>query len=91
MTIRGGFAPDTEVRLPEQDELSSLSKSDLESLIARICSPHGTVVRVVIHPASTHPKVRAFALVDMSDVTGAKRLAIAFNRPRIGVAVLLPL
>jgi prophage tail gpP-like protein len=70
-------------------DLSALSDKDLEGLVARVCSPYGKVVRVAVHAAHTNPSVRAFALVDMSAVNEAERLAAAFKRPRMGSAVLL--
>ena len=66
-----------------------MSDKDLEGLLARVCSPYGTVVRVAVHAAHTNPNVRAFALVDMSAVNEAEKLAAAFKRPRMGSAVLL--
>jgi hypothetical protein len=70
-------------------DLAALSDKDLEGIVTRICSPYGKVVRVAVHSAHANPNVRSFALVDMSAVSEAERLAIAFKRPRMGSAVLL--
>jgi len=77
------------VELPITPDLSALCDKELESLVARVCSPYGTVVKVAVHGAHANPGVRPFALVDMSEVSEAERLAAAFNRPRMGSAVLL--
>ena len=74
-----------------QDDLYGLSKKDLESVIARVCSDYGTVIRLMVHAAQAYLNWRAFALVDMSEAKEAERLATAFERTRAGTAVLLPL
>lgn len=83
-TVRAGDA-----ERPITPDLGPLSDKDLEVLVTRICSTYGKVVRVAVHSANTNPNVRAFALVDMSAVSEAERLAAAFRRPRMGSAVLL--
>ena len=72
-----------------QHDLFDLSTEDLESVVTRVCSAYGTVVKVAVHLSRAHLNVRAFALVDMSEPTEAERLAIAFNRRRVGNAVVL--
>jgi hypothetical protein len=42
-----------------------------------------------IRVSQTDLNVRDSALVDMSAIEGAKRLAVAFNRSRTGTTVLL--
>ena len=74
---------------PIAPDLSALSDKDLERAVAGVCSPYGTVVRVAVHTVRTNPGMRPFALVDMSAVNEAERLAAAFRRPRMGSAVLL--
>ena len=69
--------------------LSGLSTADQQGVIARICSEHGTVIRVVLHRTEVRSGLQAFALVDMSDVMGAEQLAAACDRPRMGTAVIL--
>lgn len=71
------------------DDLNSLSASDLEGVVTRACSVYGTVLKVVVHLSHAHLNARAFALVDMSLPEEAERLAAAFNRHRMGAAVLL--
>jgi len=66
-----------------------MSTKDKESAVTRMCSAYGTVIRVVVHLSHAHQGVRAFALVDMSEAEEAERLAVAFNRRRMGTAVLL--
>jgi hypothetical protein len=80
----GGQGPQT-----WQPDLAGLSTEEQQGVIARLCSAHGTVVRVVVHRTKVHSSLQAFALVDMSDVAGADNLASAFSRPRIGNAVIL--
>ena len=70
-------------------ELFDVSTQDLESVVARVCSAYGTVVKVAVHLSHGHQNVRAFALVDMAEPAQAERLAIAFNRRRVGSAVVL--
>ncbi|HZM47374.1 MAG TPA: hypothetical protein VFC14_21325 [Burkholderiales bacterium] len=74
---------------PAMPDLGALSGKDLEGLVARICSPYGNVVRVTVHGANPNATARSFALVDMSAVNEAERLAAAFRRPRMGSSVLL--
>jgi hypothetical protein len=81
--------PSGAAQTPITPDLGNLSDKDLEGLVARVCSPYGTVVKVAVHAAHTNPNVRAFALVDMSAPSEAERLAAAFKRPRMGSAVLL--
>lgn len=70
-------------------DLFDLSTKDLESVVTRVCSAYGTVVKVAVHHSHAHLNVCAFALVDMSGPREAERLAIAFNRQRVGSAVVL--
>jgi len=81
--------PDLPVPLTLAEDLNNLSISDLKSEVARVCSAYGTVVKVVVHRSHAHTSVRAFALVDMSLIEEAERLAVAFNRHTMGTAVLL--
>ena len=81
--------PGEAVPLTLAEDLSNLSLSDLKMEVARVCSAYGTVVRVVVHRSHAHTSVRAFALVDMSMLEEAERLAVAFNRHTMGTAVLL--
>jgi hypothetical protein len=70
-------------------DMRNLSVQDLERAVTGMCSAYGTVIRVIIHISQAHLNVRAFALVDMSEDVEAERLAVAFNRSRMGSAVLL--
>ena len=81
--------PGAPVPLTLAEDLNSLSLGDLKIEVARVCSTYGTVVRVVVHRSHAHTSVRAFALVDMSLLEEAERLAVAFNRHTMGTAVLL--
>ena len=73
-----------------RDDLRDLSTTDLESLVAKMCSAYGTVMKVVVHASHAHLNgIRAFALVDMSELEEAERLATAFGRRSVGTAVLL--
>ena len=74
---------------PAHEDLSRLPARELEALIAGLCAPYGKVVRISIHPGEAHSGVRTFALVDMFDEHAAQKLANAFNRPRMGNAVIL--
>ena len=77
------------VALTLADDLNDLPLSDLKKEVARVCSAYGTVVKVVVHRSHAHRSVRAFALVDMSLLVEAERLAAAFNRQAMGITVLL--
>ena len=70
-------------------DLTDLSPGDIERAVTRVCSPYGTVVKVMVHLSYAHMPSRAFALVDMSLPEEAERLAVAFNRHTMGTAVLL--
>ena len=70
-------------------DLNDLSPGDIERAVTRVCSPYGTVVKVVVHLSYAHMPSRAFALVDMSLPEEAERLAVAFDRHTMGTAVLL--
>ena len=81
--------PGVPVPLTLAVDLNNLSASDLESAVTRMCSAYGTVVKVVAHLSHAHHSVIAFALVDMSLPEEAELLAVAYNRHRMGSAVLL--
>ena len=81
--------PDAPAPLVLAGDLNDLSTSDLESAVAQVCSVYGTVVKVMAHRSHAHLSVIAFALVDMSLPEEAERLAVAYNRHRVGTAVLL--
>lgn len=81
--------PGAPVPLTLAGDLNNLSASDLESAVTRMCSAYGTVVKVMAHLSHAHQSVIAFALVDMSLPEEAERLALAYNRTRMGTAVLL--
>src|SRR5688572_16590432 len=80
---------DPAVPLTLADDLNALSSGDIERVVVRVCSAYGTVMKVALHRSNAHQSVRAFALVDMSCPEEAERLAVAFNRQRMGPAVLL--
>jgi hypothetical protein len=71
------------------EDVCDLSVKDLAHAVTGMCSAYGTVIKVMIHISHAHLNVRAFALVDMSEDAEAERLAVAFNRSRMGSAVLL--
>jgi hypothetical protein len=89
MTTHPTHYPGEPLPLTLAEDLSNLSLSDLKIEVARVCSAYGTVVKVIVHRSLAHTSVRAFALVDMSLVEEAERLAVAFNRHTMGTAVLL--
>ena len=89
MTTDPILDPGAPVPLTLAVDLNDLSAGDIERAVTRVCSPYGTVVRVMVHLSHAHLPSRAFALVDMSLPEEAERLAIAFDRHTMGTAVLL--
>lgn len=89
MTTDPTRSPGGPVPLTLAVDLNDLSASELESAVTRMCSAYGTVVKVMAHLSHAHRSTIAFALVDMSLPEEAERLAVAYNRHRMGTAVLL--